>query len=60
MHHLNKSKVSSDNLVLNETNVYEVFKNTENSSSPPSDVPNAFLKLLGDPLSKILTVIINR
>lgn len=64
MHYLNKSKVSRSYLVLNDTNADEVFKyimKLKNSSSPgPVDVPNAFLKLISSPLSKMLSVIINR
>ena len=64
MHYLNKSKVSRSYLVLNDTNADEVLKyiiKLKNSSSPgPVDVPNAFLKLISSPLSKMLSVIINR
>ncbi len=64
MYYLNKCKPIDEYLVLHEANTDEVYKHInklKNDSSPgPVDVPNAFLKLLGNSLAHILTNLINR
>ena len=63
-HYLSKSKAVNDYLVLNDTNIDEVYKQItklKNGSSPgPCDIPNCFIKKLGLPLAEILTNVINR
>ena len=64
LHYLNKSKSTDRYLELTETNADEVYKHIiklkDNCSPGPIPVPNAFLKIIGKPISQLLSCIINR
>ena len=62
--YLHKMKPVDNYLVLFDTNPYEIIKLinglNDNSSPGPLNIPNKFLKLLAQPLSILLSVIVNR
>ena len=64
LHYVNKCKPVDNYLVLEDTNINEVYSHIiklKNSSSPgPVDIPNGFIKLVAEPLSYLLVCLINR